>query len=108
MAHPRFEKAVAEALENAVEHTPDGTDVGAAVEAPAGDAPVDLRVGDTGPGIPDLEPSAIDQPGERPLSHATGLGIWLIYWIVEQSGGTLRFESNDPRGTVVRIRVPSA
>ena len=40
---------------------------------------------------------------ETPLQHGSGLGFWLVHWIVTASGGELRFEENDPRGSVVTL-----
>lgn len=108
VAHPKFDLALTEALENAVVHNDvDETDVTAAVSRRDGGdgGPVDVRVADTGSGIPPLEKAVLEQPYEEPLRHASGLGLWLIYWIVRKSGGDLRFEDNEPTGTVVRMRL---
>jgi len=45
---------------------------------------------------------------ETDLEHSSGLGLWLVYWFVEQSDGRLSFAENDPRGTVARIDLQSA
>ena len=42
--------------------------------------------------------------GEEPnLDAANGLGLWLVNWIVTDSGGTVQYEANDPRGNVVVV-----
>lgn len=41
----------------------------------------------------------------RDAAGARGLGLWLVNWIVETSGGRVRFEENDPSGSVVRLRL---
>lgn len=106
--HPRFRLAVSEALENAVVHNdPTSTDVTVTVTALADEPSVEVAVADTGSGIPDFEPGVLEQREERPLDHATGLGLWLIFWVVEQSGGSLQFGENEPQGAVVRMRVPT-
>jgi len=43
-----------------------------------------------------------------PLYHGSGLGLWLINWIVKRSGGTLEFSENQPRGNVVTIELTRA
>lgn len=109
-AHPRLDYAVREALENAVVHNdPETVDVAIRVRQLDGaDPAVEVAVEDTGRGIPDFEPDVLEQVEEHPLEHASGLGLWLMYWVVEQSGGTLRFDDNEPQGTLVRMRLPAA
>jgi PAS domain S-box-containing protein len=64
---------------------------------------VEVRIADNGPGIPDheLEPLAAD--AETDLEHTSGLGLWAADWIVRDSGGTLDFSDNEPRGTVATV-----
>ena len=64
---------------------------------------VEIRVADDGPGIPDAERRVFVEGTETPLSHGSGLGLWLTEWIVTRSSGRLAFAENDPRGTVVTI-----
>lgn len=109
-AHPRLRLAVLEALENAVVHNdPIGLEITVRVSRLTGANPgYEIAIADTGGGIPDFEPAALDLDQERPLQHATSLGLWLLFWVVEQSDGTLRFDDNDPHGTVVRLQLPAA
>ena len=67
-----------------------------------------MCVADNGPGIPESERRAISQGIETQLAHVSGLGLWLTKWIVDQSNGDIRFAQNDPRGTIVGIRLPAA
>jgi len=67
---------------------------------------VRIAIADNGPGIPEQERRAIREGRETDLEHASGLGLWLIYWVVDGSGGDLRFADRDPRGTVVEIDLP--
>lgn len=108
-AHPRLQLAVAEALENAIVHNdPEGLEVTVSVEPLENDeSAVEISVADTGRGVPDFEPEVLDLAEESPLQHATGLGLWLIYWVIEQSGGHLRFEENEPHGAIVRMQLPT-
>ena len=66
---------------------------------------VEVRVADNGPGIPESERRVFTEGTETPLSHGSGLGLWLTQWIVTRSNGHLDFEERDPRGTLVRIRL---
>ncbi len=70
---------------------------------------VDVRVADDGPGIPPTEYELLT--GERDRSqveHLSGLGLYVSHWIVTSLGGTLAFDANAPRGSIVTLRVPSA
>jgi signal transduction histidine kinase len=68
--------------------------------------PVEVAVIDNGPGIPSHEWTAIEQGEETPLEHGSGLGLWAVRWAVTRLGGELIYESNEPRGSIVRVRVP--
>ncbi|WP_424016858.1 ATP-binding protein [Halorientalis pallida] len=103
--HPVLEDLV----ENAVEHNDavDPTvDVSVTVD-PEADLPVEITVTDDGPGIPESERSPVVDGAEAPLEHGSGLGLWGVKWGVTRMGGSLTFEDNDPRGTIVRVRVPT-
>ncbi len=106
-AVPHFPTAVENAIENACEHIPhDDGRVTVSVERTTdadGDPSVTVRVADNGPGIPAHEVDVLERGRETPLQHGSGLGLWLIYWAVSNSGGTLRFEENDPSGTVLTM-----
>jgi sensor histidine kinase regulating citrate/malate metabolism len=67
---------------------------------------VDVEVADQGPGIPDCELEALRSGDERALLHGSGIGLWLVNWLVTFLDGTLRFEGNDPCGTVVTMTLP--
>ena len=70
--------------------------------------PIELTVRDNGPGIPAHEWAAIEEGKETPLEHGSGLGLWAVRWGVTRLGGELRYEPNEPRGSVVRLRLPQA
>ena len=108
-AVPHFRTVVANAVENACEHIshPDGR-VELSVErttVATGDSRILVRVADNGPGIPAHEIDVLERGRETPLQHGSGLGLWLIYWAVSNSGGDLRFEENDPTGTVLVVEL---
>ncbi|WP_124195441.1 PAS domain S-box protein [Natrarchaeobius chitinivorans] len=103
-----FETAIRQVIENAIEHNDRSTPT---VEISLSDRPEDglvrLSIADNGPGIPDEERELLEEDREiTQLRHASGLGLWLVNWAVTQTGGRLRFEENDPRGTVVVLEVP--
>jgi signal transduction histidine kinase len=105
-AHPLVESALRNVVENAVEHN-DKETARVAIEPVDASRPgtdlVGVRIADNGPGIPDGEREVLERGYETPLEHASGLGLWLVNWIVAESDGRIRFEENDPEGSVIRL-----
>lgn len=104
-AHPHFRFGVREAIENAVVHNDPETNVDVSLVR-NGDAFV-LEVADDGDGIPDDELAAIREESEDPLTHCSGLGLWVLYWAIVRSDGSLEFRESETGGTTVGIRIPS-
>jgi len=102
-----LEPAVENVVENAAEHN-DADDPAVDVAVTNGDDTVDIVVRDNGPGIPPQEREVLLEGTETALTHGSGLGLWLVYWAVESVDGEIAFEDNDPRGSVVTLRVPTA
>ena len=71
---------------------------------------VTIRVADDGPGIPEAIREVIS--GDAPITqlrHNSGIGLWIVAWVVEAYGGTVGFEPGiDGEGTTVRLRLPAA
>lgn len=109
-AGSHLRNAVAELVENAVEHREDG-DGAPTVEIRArrdGDRAT-VSVADDGPGIPASERELVT--GERDitqLEHGSGLGLWLVRWVVEEYGGSVAFDDAALGGTEVSLRLQSA
>lgn len=94
-----------ETLENAVEHNnSEEPHVELVIESREPGVVVEIR--DDGPGIPERERSVLLEGEETPLRHGTGLGLWLVYWGVLRLGADLEFRENEPRGSIVSIRLP--
>jgi PAS domain S-box-containing protein len=108
LADDLVDSALMNVVDNAIEHN-DRVVPQVAVEVEPvvhdGIDYVEVRVADNGPGIPESERRVFTEGTETPLSHGSGLGLWLTQWIITRSNGHLDFEENDPRGTVVRIRL---
>lgn len=96
--------ALWELIENACEHAGDDPDVEVAVRKNGERAMV--TVTDDGPGIPDQERRILQRGEETKLDHGSGLGLWLVHWVLETSGGTLTFDCED--GTKVSVSLPLA
>jgi CheY-like chemotaxis protein len=85
------------------------------VEEPGGPdlqagAYVCVSVEDDGSGMPpDVLARAIEPfYSTKPLGKGTGLGLAQVYGIAQQSGGTMRIESEEGMGTKVHILLPRA
>lgn len=65
-----------------------------------------VRVADDGPGIPDEEWRVIKRGEETPLEHGTGIGLWLVHWVVKKAGGSMELEPSPLGGAAVTLRLP--
>jgi signal transduction histidine kinase len=97
---PRLETAMTELLDNAARHAGEAPsiDVGVSVR----DERVVVRVADDGPGLPENERAVLVSGEETPLVHGSGLGLWLVHWIVGSCDGSLRVD-DDADGAVIEI-----
>ena len=71
---------------------------------------VSLDVTDTGMGIPDAIAQRIFEPffTTKPKGQGTGLGLSLVYGVVENHGGRLKVESTLGVGTTFRVHLPAS
>lgn len=100
-----LEHAVAELVENAVAHA-GSADAHASVRVRETDEDLQIVVADKGPGIPDTDWAVVaDQQEITQLNHASGLGLWLVRWIVENNGGWLERTERES-GTTVLVHLP--
>jgi signal transduction histidine kinase len=70
---------------------------------------VELRVTDTGTGIPEAVRPKIFEPffTTKDIGKGTGQGLAMVYGsIVRQHGGTVTFETESGKGTAFIIRLP--
>jgi signal transduction histidine kinase len=101
--------AVRNVVENAIEHN-DGDEPVVDVEVvDADDDRTTIAVTDDGPGIPAHERQIFAEGrNETALEHSSGVGLWFAYWVVEKSGGTIRFDEGMAGGTRVELELDSA
>jgi signal transduction histidine kinase len=108
LAGSRVQRAFEELIENAIVHS-DREPPRLHIDAErTGDGRVDIRFVDDGPGIPDDEWQVISGEADiTPLQHGTGLGLWVVRWIVDSYDGQLR-RSSEGSGTTVVLSFDSA
>ncbi|ELZ98177.1 pas domain s-box [Haloferax mucosum ATCC BAA-1512] len=105
VVHESFELAINELVQNAVQHA-DHAEPTVKITVEQHESTVSVLVEDDGPGLSEMERDIILQGEESPLEHGLGLGLWLVRWTIDNSGGTIDVRENDPRGTVVEVRIP--
>jgi len=110
VAAPKLAVALDHVVRNAIEHNDsDEPRVEISVEEPdSEEGYVELTVADNGPGIPEQEQEVLIEGEETPLKHSTGMGLWILNWIITRSGGRIAFHENDPRGSRVTLSLPPA
>ncbi len=95
-------------LNNAVQHH-DGDEPTVEVSAEVDDEWVLVQIADDGPGIDPDRREAVFGKGEKGLeSEGTGLGLYLVYTLVDHYGGAVWIEDNEPRGSVFNVRLQLA
>jgi len=93
-----------ELARNALAHA-DGSDPSVSFEVTADDETVSIAVADDGPGLPPVERRLLTQSFEEtPTEHSSGLGLWLVKWLVRWADGEIDVTVDD--GTVVTVTVP--
>lgn len=73
----------------------------------ASSAPIEIRVQDNGPGVPQSLREHLFQPFVTTKANGTGLGLALVTKLVTAHGGLIDFES-EPGRTVFRVLLPVA
>ncbi len=73
-----------------------------------GESVVEITVRDNGQGIPaDILPRIFDPFfTTKDVGHGVGLGLFIVFEIIEEHGGCIAVDSEVNRGTVFRIRLP--
>jgi len=91
---------------NAAEAMVQGGELRLASSANAAKKAVELRISDTGPGIPDEVRVRIFEPFFTTKKTGTGLGLAVAYGIIQRHHGEIRIETSRGRGTTFIISVP--
>lgn len=101
--------AIKNLLENSIEHNDTSSPkIRVSVEHEPSKHRVCLEISDDGPGIPKGESQPISDGVESKLDHVSGVGLWLVKWIIDGVDGSIDISENEPRGTTVSIGFPSA
>lgn len=97
-------------IDNAIKYTPAGAAI--TLTSEARDSMVEIRIADTGKGIPDEEKQKVFDKfycGEHKIAdnrRSLGLGLYLCKAIVEAHSGSIQVLDNHPQGAVFSFTLP--
>ena len=105
LADDLLESVFRNLLTNAVVHNNEDVAEVAVSARVRGDA-VRVSIADNGPGIADRQKEQIFQEGEKGLeSGGTGVGLYLVKTLVDNYGGDVWVEDNEPTGSVFVVEL---
>lgn len=108
--HHLIERVIANLISNAVKFTPAGGEVVVTARTTNDDHSVEIRVSDTGQGIPrEAQERIFDrfyQAREDDRRRGTGLGLYFCRLAVEAHGGSIMLESEVGRGSTFIVQLP--
>jgi len=108
LADDMLESVFRNLLNNAVVHN-DKELRKVTVSATPHDEMVRIRVADNGPGIPDDRKETVFGKEHKGLdSPGTGVGLYLVDTLINQYGGDVWIEDNDPDGAIFILELPRA
>ncbi len=91
---------------NAIESMEPGGELGVELSADEDDHRIEIRVSDTGCGIPEEHLSRIFDPYFTTKSTGTGLGLAIAHNIMEAMGGKINISSRLGKGTTITLTLP--
>lgn len=100
---PTFETAIEEVLENAIQHSGESPTI--YIEIERVENSIEIRIQDNGPGLPEMEQTALETEDQTPLTHGIGLGLWMVNWIISRHNGNVEATVTDD-GTTVTTTLP--
>jgi two-component system NtrC family sensor kinase len=101
----QIRQAFANIIINACDAMPNGGTLTVTTTRAAGEM-VEIRIADTGIGIPKEQLSKVFDPFFTTKEKGTGLGLSVVYGVIDRHGGKLTLDSAPGKGTVVTIRLP--
>src|ERR1039457_79669 len=101
-----FKQAVLNVVVNAIQAMPEGGEL--RFEASASKDTAEIRISDTGPGIPPNLKEKIFRLYFTTKTGGSGIGLAMTFRIVQLHDGTIDFSSEPGKGTTFVIRLPLA
>jgi PAS domain S-box-containing protein len=94
-------------IENAVQHSPKGSEVLIETQRAGNHSAVVCNVADSGPGFREQDLSRVFEPFFSRRQSGTGLGLSIVQRIVEEHGGAVRAGNRDGGGAIVQVSLPA-
>lgn len=101
--YPSLQTAIYELLENAVKHVDEHPECAVTVDSET-DA-VTIEIADNGPGLPTHEQSALEGKPGTSINHSTGVGLWIVWWVIEGHDGIIQTSVTET-GTTITMSIP--
>ncbi|MEF8825798.1 MAG: histidine kinase N-terminal 7TM domain-containing protein [Halapricum sp.] len=93
---------------NAVDHN-DTDSPAITIDGMHVDGTVTIRIADNGPGIDDeIRSKIFEERFTGDQSGSIGFGLYFVRVMIDRYGGGVRFENNEPRGSVAVLELPTA
>jgi two-component system, OmpR family, sensor kinase len=108
--HDELHRLIINLIENALRHTPAGTEIQVSVSADA-DGSAQLIVEDNGPGVPpELAPTLFERfvRGVGDRGGSFGLGLAIVRAVAQSHGGSVVLEQAEPHGARFVVSLPAA
>ena len=104
----QIRQALVALLVNAIEAMPEGGTLTVSTHCLKAEEAVEIRVSDTGPGIPQDVLPHIFEPffTTKKEGAGVGLGLSVVYGIVQNHGGEIRVDTKSGAGTTFIIKIP--
>ncbi len=101
-----IEKAIGELVRNAIIHN-DREEPSVELRVRTDGDTVEISVIDDGPGLSEMDRDVLETGlAIDALYHGSGLGLWLVYWAIRRSDGSIDVTEVEPRGTKVTVVLP--
>lgn len=107
-AGKNLEEAFVELLTNAIVHQDAEPPTASVSVSSAAPDSVRVDVRNPGPQVPEPDRKALQTGRETPLEHGSGLGLWLVKWITENSRGSLAFPTDGNGDCCIRLELQRA
>ena len=104
--HDLVKQAVLNVVVNAIQAMPNGGRL--RFESSASEDTAEIRVSDTGPGIPPELREKIFRLYFTTRKEGSGIGLAMTFRIIQLHDGTIDFKSEPDKGTTFLIRLPIA
>jgi signal transduction histidine kinase len=99
IANDKLQVAIKNLVDNAVRHNPTGTEVAITADR-VSESSVELCITDSGNGLPQIEKQIFSGPCSlNKLEHGSGLGLWLVRWILEAHMADVDVDTVNREGT---------